>query len=91
MTASFLENFMAGRFHIGELVLPQWSPAPGDLLHYKQQMPYLHTVMVSPTLGPNFITNFYFACYMYSHYGFVGFAELDIEVCMRLCCRITVM
>jgi hypothetical protein len=86
MTASFLENFMlAGRFHIGELVLPQWSPAPGDLLHYKQQMPYLHTVMVSPTLGPNFIDNFYFACY--SHYGFWGFAELGIEVCMRACPR----
>ena len=85
MTASFLDNYMAGRFHIGELVLPQWAPTPRDLLHYKQQMPYLHTVMVSPTLGPNFITYFYFACY--SHYGFLGFAELEIEVCMRDCPR----
>ena len=81
MTASLLDNYMAGRFHIGELVLPQWAPTLRDLLHYKQQMPYLHTVMVRPTLGPNFITYFYFACY--SHYGFLGFAELEIEVCMR--------
>ena len=76
------------RFLFDRLVhmrLSQWAPTPRDLLHYKQQMPYLHTVMVSPTLGPNFITYFYFACY--SHYGFLGFAELEIEVCMRPCPR----
>ena len=86
MTASFLEKYMGGRFHIGELVLPRWGPAPGDLQGYKQQMSHLHTVMVSPTLGPNFIRDFYFSCYY--HYGFLGFAELEIEVCMRPCRRV---